>query len=133
MHNLLYNHSKILTAILDLLPEATADREFDETNGNISPTEAIRQLIIHQNQCKGIFMNFESNRLSQLMKSANMATNITLIHDLPTVLGDQDEVKENVLKSFADFTAEGTPDFIEEDLDVFLEKFILTLKISKFI
>ena len=130
VHNLLYNHSKILTAILDLLPEATADREFNETNENISPTEAIRQLIIQQNQCNVIFRNFESNRLSQLMKSANMATNITLIHDLPTVLGDQDEVKENVLKSLADFTAEGTADFIEDNLDIFLERFILTLKTS---
>ena len=68
MHNLLYNHSKILTAILDLLHEATADREFNETNENISPTEAIRQLIIQQHQCNVIIGNFESNRLSQLMK-----------------------------------------------------------------
>ena len=37
VHNFLYNHSKNLTAILDLLPEATADREFNETNENISP------------------------------------------------------------------------------------------------
>ena len=51
VHNLFYNHSKILTAILDLLPEATADRESNETNENISPTEAIRQLITQPNQC----------------------------------------------------------------------------------
>ena len=112
------------------MPAATADMEFNETNENISPTEAIRQLIIQQNQCNVIFRNFESNRLSQLMKSANMATNITLIHDLPTVLGDQDEVKENVLKSLADFTAEGTPDLIENNFYIFLQKFILTLKTS---
>ena len=48
-----------------------------------------------------------------------MATNITLIHDLPVELGDQDEVKENVLKSLADFTAEGSPDYSEENLDIF--------------
>ena len=117
----LHNHSILLTALLEQPPEEAVARIYNDSGTELTPSVAIFNLKEQQNRANMLFRNLEQLKLNQLLKSANIATNISSIHELPAKLGDQDEVKENILKSLYDFTAEGSPDSIEDSLDIFLE------------
>ena len=84
MHDLLHNHSIMLTALLEMIPEEAVARVYNDSGTDLTPALAIQNLKDQQNRVNMLFRNVEHNKLTQLLKSANMATNISLIHELPT-------------------------------------------------
>ena len=113
---LLQKHTTLLETILTLLPEGTG-RAFLDNDGatKILPAEAIAQLIAQQTKANIIHRELENVKTHQYLTSENRAVQISLIHELPHTLGEVTEVKESILKTMNDFSAdELNADQVEE-------------------
>ena len=128
-NGLLEKHSVILQSLLSLLP-ATTGAEFFNSDGSGKDTAdiAIAQLSVQQQQANFIHRYLEKVKLGQKLASENKAVKLNLIHEVPETMGDVTEVRESILKTMSDFSADDlSPDLIEEKLELFLERFILTI------
>ena len=59
VHDLLNNHSIILSALLEMIPEESVNRVYNNTNTDITPKEAIKNLIEQQNRANITFRHSE--------------------------------------------------------------------------
>ena len=130
-NELLNQQSIAIATLLKKLPDTDTEHLRNDVDDPMTGSAAAIRLMEQTTHTNLVHRHVEKAKLTQIQTSGDKVTNVSLIHDINT-FGPTDEVKEGILKTLPDFSAddESSQEATEQALDMFLERFVATVLTS---